>query len=949
MFFYSFFKSWSLGNRVDELEAQLKKLQHGTGPSLSAEDSAPLPVKEKGPAPSTQVPVKAAAVSSPKMREDFLPAKELRKEALVKVDATQILPTTKSAQPQEESAPRINWESFTAAKVFSWVGGFTLFLAIVFCIKYAIDKDLLTPAMRIGLVALAGAGLLMAGFWIRKPSLRTTANTLMGCGLAVLYIDVFVSYSYYQMISMSVSFGLMAVLSLCSFAIAVWKEAKYIGFLAVIISFFTPFLLSGEKANIPFFLGYLALVNAASWWASLSRSWNGLLNTTVCFTALSQFYVFIGLIMHKDFPDTLSFCLFGFVYCAVAVWGRKWKQKLLQERTRHFLLGYVVYNLFFVCAAMGFWGAYLAHSIPFLALGLGLNLLLGYVACQDESSDSYYFIAGKILVAVAIWILAAVLPKEGFIGIELGTILAFAAINIGTDLRIYRKKKMSISGLPVFILALMLPAFIQFNAAIFSTFALWVCLLLVLFAGIVACTMITKNKLPAFAAAFALLIYLLAFQERWPSEITYSLFLWGSGLLPMILCAGICFLFRNKIPQDKGNFSLVFGCAFLPYILLLASVGNAISLHWVFGFVLLLNLLVSFFVWLYQEPRPLWAALGGSLLLEIMYMGNAPVGVEWFPFLVWVSFLWVPFFLFPLLFGKERFPHITSWAVSSLAGVGSGLVFTGVFSWEMKVAHPGMVPFAVAILYGLSLWRIKGWALFTQPEQQKRLVWISATILFFLTLILPLELGKAALTCALALEGFALVLLNRKFPFKGLRGTGFALLVLVFTRLVLNPFVWTYYHPQGKIFNWYLYVFGLAGASMLLSARYWKPKEEALPKSYLQALGGIILFVLMNVEIAHYFSPVEGLRFNLLGDFGSAITYTVAWSIFGAGCIFLGLYKQVPFVRKVGLVLIGAALFKLFLFDIWLLETLYRIIGLFGVAAVLMWVSFVYQRLRKTS
>ena len=79
------------------------------------------------------------------------------------------------------------WENFTAAKLFSWIGGFTLFLGVIFFIKYSIENELISPAMRILLSASFGCALLAAGLFIQKKSLKVTADTLSGCGLAVLH------------------------------------------------------------------------------------------------------------------------------------------------------------------------------------------------------------------------------------------------------------------------------------------------------------------------------------------------------------------------------------------------------------------------------------------------------------------------------------------------------------------------------------------------------------------------------------------------------------------------------------------------------------------------------------------------------------------------------------------------------------------------------------------
>ena len=74
-------------------------------------------------------------------------------------------------------------------------GGVALALAGFFLVKYSIDQNLLSPAVRVILGGLFGLGLLGAGHWLRaKPDLangRRIAQSLSGAGLAVLYLALY--------------------------------------------------------------------------------------------------------------------------------------------------------------------------------------------------------------------------------------------------------------------------------------------------------------------------------------------------------------------------------------------------------------------------------------------------------------------------------------------------------------------------------------------------------------------------------------------------------------------------------------------------------------------------------------------------------------------------------------------------------------------------------------
>lgn len=121
------------------------------------------------------------------------------------------------------------------------------------------------------------------------------------------------------------------------------------------------------------------------------------------------------------------------------------------------------------------------------------------------------------------------------------------------------------------------------------------------------------------------------------------------------------------------------------------------------------------------------------------------------------------------------------------------------------------------------------------------------------TLAVVCQLERAWLTLALAGEGCALIWLNHKLGHGGLTALGKWLLGAACVRLALNPAVLDYYAGATKIFNWYLYAYGLSAAAMLLAARGWLPRKDTGSIHFLQALAGVTLFALVNIEIADYF------------------------------------------------------------------------------------------------
>jgi uncharacterized membrane protein len=188
-------------------------------------------------------------------------------------------------------------------------------------------------------------------------------------------------------------------------------------------------------------------------------------------------------------------------------------------------------------------------------------------------------------------------------------------------------------------------------------------------------------------------------------------------------------------------------------------------------------------------------------------------------------------------------------------------------------------------------------------------------------------------------------------PHPGLRATGAVLLVTAFVRLGLNPAVFGY-HVRGDtaVFNWYLYAYGLATAALFTGAHLTAPPRERVlgvnAPPLFNALGVILAFLLLNIEIADYFTPpgARSLAFQFSGNFARDMSYTIGWALFALGLLGAGLWRETRAARYAAIVLLSVALLKLFFHDLARLEALYRIGALFAVATIAILASLAYQR-----
>jgi uncharacterized membrane protein len=201
------------------------------------------------------------------------------------------------------------------------------------------------------------------------------------------------------------------------------------------------------------------------------------------------------------------------------------------------------------------------------------------------------------------------------------------------------------------------------------------------------------------------------------------------------------------------------------------------------------------------------------------------------------------------------------------------------------------------------------------------------------------------------LEGAAVAWLYRRVPHRGLLYTAVGLLGAVFARLALNPEVFRY-EPRGsmRILNWYLYAYLICAAAMFLAA-WWLSKTDdevharvPRPRHVLPAAGGILLFLLLNIEIADFYATGPEIMFRFGAGIAQDLTYTIGWLVFGLATLACGIVLHNRAARIASVALITVTTLKCFLYDLGSLGGLYRVGAFVGLALSLTLVSLALQK-----
>ncbi len=300
--------------------------------------------------------------------------------------------------------------------------------------------------------------------------------------------------------------------------------------------------------------------------------------------------------------------------------------------------------------------------------------------------------------------------------------------------------------------------------------------------------------------------------------------------------------------------------------------------------------------------------------------------------------------VYPLLLGARAKRTIEPYLAAVLASGWFFFVARDAMITARLQGIIGVLPVGEAIVLMLLLLRL----LRIEPPRDRelsRMALVAGAALAFITVAIPLQLEKQWVTIGWALEGAALIWLFTRIPHRGLLLWAGGLLAGVFVRLSLNPSVLSYHPPSHvAVLNWFLYTYLICAAAMFVAARL-APRENAKATVALNTAGTILLFLLLNIEIADFYSRGPTLTFDFFSSsLAQDLTYTIGWAIFAIAMLIVGIVTATRSTRVAALVLLLVTILKCFLHDLARLGGLYRVGSLLGLAVSLVIAGVLLQK-----
>ncbi len=953
---------------IDDLQRQLLIPQQT--PTKLPEKKEPTATTQKSAEPA---PKKTPAVV-PRPEPTPPPIPQQPTAAVPKKEEPKPEPiAAKSPTPATPAKPAFSLEQFMGVKLFAWLGGIAMFFGVIFFVKYAFENNLISPAMRVALGYITGLGMLVGGLWThRKKPYKVLAQSLSATGILVLYGVSFAAHALYQfpIFNSGVTFTLMGLVTVTAFLISVRLNAQVVAVLGMLGGFITPLLLPDVQDN-PFGLfGYIALLDIGILATTRHKAWRFLPTCAVAGTIIILLQWHTAFFSSGNYEEGLKTIIpMGLLLFFTALFGlAAWDKKRTHSTEILPSIAALIMNSTAMLFAFGYLSYTDISARPFLLYGFifALNLIpLGIAQLEPRLNFTRVITGLATFLHLAFWS-GFFLTTEN-LNSALVLYLVFGVLHAGYPIILQRLRKQPLVQskaarsslfLPISLLLVSLAVGIEKDASI----GVWAVILIIDLLVIVIAALSG-----AIVAVLGSLLLTLFIATIWlfsaPANLELSApFLAFVVLFGCLFAAAGTWLNRQQIQKSIANKNLTFRdavpilSAALPFgLLILATLRLPLSNPSpIFGVALLFSILLLGLSIIGRQYMLTLLALFCTLAVQAVWHGEHFTGQNpWMP-LGWHLGFYAVFTAFPFVFRQACKQSVAPWATSALSGAGHFLLVHAVvensFTNSLGDAM-GLIPAAFAIPSIFSLIVVVRQMKKMDDLSKNQIAWFGGVALFFITLIFPIQFDRQWLTVSWALEGAALIWLFRRVPHAGLKWTAIALLTVSFVRLGLNPAVINDYPRSGTaIFNWHLYTYGIVAAAIIAGAKLLPAdhkKTGMIPVSgLLYGFGGVLLFFLLNIEIADFFTPSDSrfIDIDFSGNFARDMTYSIAWGIFSLGLLAIGIRARSKAPRYTSIGLLVITLLKVFTHDLANIESIYRIGALIGVAIIAFIASFLYQR-----
>jgi len=127
------------------------------------------------------------------------------------------------------------------------------------------------------------------------------------------------------------------------------------------------------------------------------------------------------------------------------------------------------------------------------------------------------------------------------------------------------------------------------------------------------------------------------------------------------------------------------------------------------------------------------------------------------------------------------------------------------------------------------------------------------------------------------------------------------------------------------------------------------PQSEFLKQKVGYLLVSIVCILSVSFEIYRIYIFSNNTTYQnifQLQEYFSILYLPIIWAVLSCGFIFAGLKKNIPELNKIGFGLLGITILKLYLYDVWQMDNVSRIIAFIILGIILLLSSFMFQKFK---
>jgi uncharacterized membrane protein len=440
----------------------------------------------------------------------------------------------------------------------------------------------------------------------------------------------------------------------------------------------------------------------------------------------------------------------------------------------------------------------------------------------------------------------------------------------------------------------------------------------------------------------------------WAAFQVYSLVPSGVAFVMMLtVTAATAAMALAQDAQILAAFALAGG--FSTPLLLSTGQNREIAL---FAYVAILDIATLILVTFKPWRRLLVMSYVGTLLLYVGWYSSFYTRSQLTLTLAFATFFFAVFAIAPLVTLQPKDEHAVFASIPAvLAFVNAGAYFLQAYVMIEEVDKTYMAWFALALAAVYIFLSRQVHARNLTPGASEILYFLHlAVAIGFITVAIPIRLDAHWITIGWFVEAGVLLWVGNRIRSDFLNAFALGALTLgIFRLLAIDNF-----QSTQLIFNMRMATYAVAVAVLAIVAWYASQRTDETARTIaaiaVVAVNALALIALTR-EVSDYFTwQINPYRVTARNYWQSAygdihriqierdFTYSALWMAYGAMLMIVGFLRSSSFVRWQALVLIAATTVKVFVYDVSELDRGYRIVSFIVLGALLLAISFVYQR-----